>query len=116
MKKSPQKFFAIVGVIVTLIVIALLIWIFGAGNWFWLWLGSWSVTAFIFYGYDKMQAKRGAWRVPEVVLFGMALAGGFIGAFLGMVVFRHKTNKNQFWAVNIISTALWVLSWWFLIR
>ena len=116
MKKSPQKFFAIAGIVVTLIVIALLIWIFGAGNWFWLWLGAWSVTAFIFYGYDKMQAKRGAWRVPEVVLYGLALAGGFGGALLGMVVFHHKTNKNQFWAVSIVSAALWILAWWFLIR
>jgi uncharacterized membrane protein YsdA (DUF1294 family) len=116
MKKSPQKFFAIVGIVITLVVIALLTWLFGPGNWFWVWLAAWSLTAFIFYGYDKMQAKRGAWRVPEVVLFGLALAGGFAGAMLGMVVFRHKTNKNQFWAVNIGGAVLWAVMLWFLIR
>ena len=114
MKKSPQKFFAIVAAVITLAVIALLIWIFGTGHWLWIWLGAWSITAFIFYGYDKMQAKRGAWRVPEIVLYGTALVGGFVGAILGMVVFRHKTAKTQFWVMNIASAILWVVLWWIL--
>lgn len=114
MKKSPEKFFAIVAAIVTLAVIALLVWIFGAGHWLWIWLGAWSITAFGFYGYDKMQAKRGAWRIPEAVLFGVALVGGFVGAILGMMVFHHKTSKNMFWAVNIGAAALWLMIWWFL--
>ena len=71
------------------------------GNWFLIWLLAWSVTAFVFYGYDKMQAKRSGWRIPEVVLHGLSLVGGFTGAILGMIVFHHKTSKNQFWAIAI---------------
>lgn len=115
-KGSPQKSFAIVAIVVTLVVIVLLLWLFGMSNWFLIWLLSWSVTAFAFYGFDKMQAKRDGWRVPEVVLHGLSLVGGFTGAILGMVIFHHKTSKNQFWAIAIGSAVLWGLIWWFLVR
>ena len=115
-KKSPQKSFAIIALVVTLVVIALLVWLVGTGYWFWIWLASWSVTAFLFYGFDKGQAKRDGWRVPEVVLHGLSLVGGFVGAFLGMRIFHHKTKKSQFLAVMIGSAVLWALIWWFLVR
>ena len=55
-----------------------------------------SVIAFVFYGYDKRQAVRNRPRVPELVLHILALLGGTPGAFLGRLVFRHKTKKLRF--------------------
>ena len=55
-----------------------------------------NVATFIAYGVDKAKAVAGAWRIREAVLLGMAFAGGSLGALLGMLIFRHKTNKKYF--------------------
>ncbi|HEY53373.1 MAG TPA: DUF1294 domain-containing protein [Caldilineae bacterium] len=70
------------------------------------WLVAWTVVTFALYGYDKMEAKLGGGRVPEIVLHGAALAGGFIGGWLGMFVFNHKRRKSVFWAVLSLATIL----------
>lgn len=46
---------------------------------------------------DKNKAQRGAWRIPEATLIGIAIAGGSIGAVLGMHLFRHKTKHRKFY-------------------
>ena len=46
---------------------------------------------------DKHRAKRGAWRIPEATLMGIAWAGGSIGAIAGMYLFRHKTKHPKFY-------------------
>ena len=71
-----------------------------------IWLVAWSLTAFMFYGVDKMQAKGGGSRIPEVVLHGITLVGGFPGAWLGMLLFWHKVRKPAFWAVLVLATVL----------
>ena len=81
------------------------------------WLIAGTVTTFLCYAVDKAQARRNGWRVPEVVLQGMVLAGGVIGGWLGMVVLRHKTRHRSFWVVQWIATALHlVLGWLLLVR
>ena len=45
---------------------------------------------------DKRKARRGAWRIPEGSLLTLAFIGGSIGMFLGMYLFRHKTQKLKF--------------------
>ena len=55
-----------------------------------------NIVAFALYGIDKFKAKRGSWRRPEAVLFGIAVPGGTIGAIAGMFCFRHKTRKDLF--------------------
>lgn len=45
---------------------------------------------------DKSKAKRGAWRIPEKVLFGVSVFGGSIGTWAGMYLFRHKTKHWYF--------------------
>lgn len=45
---------------------------------------------------DKHRAKRGAWRIPESTLMGVALAGGCVGTITGMYLFRHKTRHPKF--------------------
>lgn len=55
-----------------------------------------NLLAFILMGIDKDRAKRGAWRVPERVLFLAAVFGGSAGAVAGMRAFRHKTKRWYF--------------------
>jgi uncharacterized membrane protein YsdA (DUF1294 family) len=61
---------------------------------------------FLLFGYDKFQAKRNGWRIPERVLLGLTLFGGGIGGLAGMLVFRHKTRKNVFWLAAIVGIGL----------
>ena len=70
------------------------------------WLGITSVITFILYGFDKAQSKNGGWRVPEAVLHGLALLGGFPGGCAGRSVFRHKTKKVPFTLVLLLSTVI----------
>ena len=46
--------------------------------------------------WDKRQARRGGWRVPERVLWAMAVLLGAPGEYLGMRAFRHKTRHLRF--------------------
>lgn len=46
---------------------------------------------------DKQKAKKGAWRISEDNLIGIALLGGSIGSYLGMKKFRHKTKHPKFY-------------------
>jgi len=55
-----------------------------------------NVIAFLMYGMDKWKVKRGSWRISEATLLLMAVAGGSIGALLGMNVWHHKTMHKKF--------------------
>lgn len=55
-----------------------------------------NAAAFLFMLADKLKAKRGAWRIPEATLLGLAAIGGSIGAIAGMFLFRHKTRHLKF--------------------
>lgn len=58
------------------------------------------------YGYDKLAARRGGLRVPEVMLHALALIGGTPGALVARPLFRHKTRKGSFraafWAIVFV--------------
>lgn len=60
-----------------------------------MWLIICSICSFIQMGYDKRKAIKREWRVPEKSLWLLALIGGAPGAFLGMIVFRHKIKKMK---------------------
>ena len=84
---------------------------------YWIWLATASVITFLLYGFDKARSKNGGWRVPEIVLHGLALAGGFPGGWVGRSVFRHKTKKGIFVFVLAVSTVIHlVLVYWLLFR
>ena len=82
-----------------------------------IWLAVASVITFFLYGFDKARSKNGGWRVPEVVLHGFALAGGFLGGWAGRSMFRHKTKKGLFVFVLAVSTAIHLgLGFWLFFR
>jgi uncharacterized membrane protein YsdA (DUF1294 family) len=64
-----------------------------------LYAGTISGITFLFYGYDKMQARNLEWRVKEVTLHTLAAVGGWPGALVGMHYFQHKTRKVRFQVV-----------------
>ena len=43
-----------------------------------------NAAGFVLMLADKLKAKRGAWRIPEKTLLGIAAAGGSIGSLVGM--------------------------------
>ena len=55
-----------------------------------------NAAGFLLMLADKLKAKRGAWRIPEKTLLGVAAAGGSIGSLVGMYTFRHKTKHIKF--------------------
>lgn len=55
-----------------------------------------NVITFAVFGIDKLKAVKNRWRVPEKILFLLALLGGSLGAIIGMYSFRHKTKKIAF--------------------
>jgi uncharacterized membrane protein YsdA (DUF1294 family) len=74
------------------------------------WLLAINVVALGYYGYDKARAGARGRRVPELVLHGLVLAGGTLGGYLGMRLFRHKTIKGEFrivfWVIAVLQAAL----------
>lgn len=66
------------------------------GQYWLLVMGIWNIVVFLLYGIDKWKAKRNKWRISEMCLLGTALCFGGIGAFVGMIVFHHKTRKWKF--------------------
>jgi uncharacterized membrane protein YsdA (DUF1294 family) len=79
-------------------------------HWFINWIISANIVALVFYIIDKGLSKTGSTRVPEFVLHLLALLGGFVGAFLGLLVFRHKSNFREhplFIPIIAVSAVLW---------
>ena len=69
----------------------------------WLWLLIINAAAFLAYGLDKLLAKL------ERNLLLLAIVGGGVGAWLGMEVFRHKTQHRSFRIVVPLFTCLWLV-------
>jgi uncharacterized membrane protein YsdA (DUF1294 family) len=63
---------------------------------------SLSVTGFACMGFDKSLARSQSPRVPEIVLFMIALLGGSPGIFFGVHFFKHKTKKAYFQFVLLL--------------
>lgn len=55
-----------------------------------------NMTGFVMMWYDKALAKAGKYRIPESRLLLVALAGGSVGVYVGMHLFKHKTKKLIF--------------------
>ena len=55
-----------------------------------------NAVSFVLMLADKQKAKRNLWRISETVLLSFAAAGGSLGAYIAMRLFRHKTRKPLF--------------------
>lgn len=61
-----------------------------------IYLAAVNLVTFVVYGIDKYKAKKAKWRIPEATLLLMAAIGGSIGAWVGMLVWHHKTLHKKF--------------------
>lgn len=76
-----------------------------------------NILAFFCYGLDKLKAKRNARRISERALLLTALVGGSVGAWLGMLVWRHKTKHAMFSiGVPVMLLLQVALYWWVIVR
>jgi uncharacterized membrane protein YsdA (DUF1294 family) len=70
-----------------------------------------NLVGLIIMKVDKQRAIKQQWRVPEIHLWGVALLGGALGAWMGMRTFRHKTKHLTFKYglpfVTFLHIALW---------
>ncbi|MBQ7382432.1 MAG: DUF1294 domain-containing protein [Paludibacteraceae bacterium] len=55
-----------------------------------------NIVAFFLYGIDKWKAQHDKWRITEATLLWIAVAGGSLGALLGMKLWHHKTQHAKF--------------------
>lgn len=61
-----------------------------------------NVTAVFLVGLDKSLSRGKSLRIPEAVLFVLALIGGALAVFVAMQIFRHKTQKAAFHFVLLL--------------
>lgn len=78
------------------------------------WLLAAGLVTFVYYGFDKARSKGKGRRIPEWTLHGLALAGGVVGGWLGMFLFKHKTNSKhrEFRLILLLASLLWVWIFW----
>ena len=67
-----------------------------------------NIITFIIYGIDKYKSIKHKYRISEKTLIILAIVGGSLGAFFGMIIFHHKTKKKKFIILIPIILLLWV--------
>ena len=65
-----------------------------------------NLATFPLWAWDKFQARRGGWRIPEATLHLVAALGAAGASMISMRLFRHKTKKRSF---TILYSVLLVL-------
>ena len=55
-----------------------------------------NTVCYALFVLDKGYSQRGEKRIPEKILFTVALLGGALGGILAMYQFRHKTRHFRF--------------------
>jgi uncharacterized membrane protein YsdA (DUF1294 family) len=74
-----------------------------------------NLLTFLIYGIDKFKAKKAKWRISEATLILLAVIGGSIGAWLGLKVWRHKTQHKKFYiGIPVIMVVHFALVIWML--
>jgi uncharacterized membrane protein YsdA (DUF1294 family)/cold shock CspA family protein len=69
---------------------------------FGLYLGF-SVLAFVAYAVDKSAARKNHWRTKESTLHVLGLIGGWPGALVAQQILRHKSKKESFRTVFLLT-------------
>ena len=84
-------------------------------RWAWMLVLAVNVVAFVVYGWDKWRSRGDGRRVREKTLLWLTFATGWIGSWVAMSMFRHKTVKVPFRRYAILWTVVnpfWALLWW----
>lgn len=80
-------------------------------------LGAWNLVTFIVYWFDKWMARSKGWRVPEAILFLLALVGGSVGALLAIELLHHKNRKLSFqliiWLIILLQLTAGAGYYWY---
>lgn len=78
-----------------------------------LYLAAVNVLAFMLYGVDKFKARQGRWSISEATLLLTAVLGGALGAWVGMLLWHHKTLHPRFrYGLPLLVLAWLVLLTW----
>jgi len=73
--------------------------------------GCASLVTAAAFAVDKRAARLEHRRIPERVLHGLELVGGWPGAFLGMALWKHKRRKLRYVAVTVAIAAGHLAAW-----
>lgn len=68
-----------------------------------------NLLSFVIYTFDKFKSTKGYSRISELELHTFSLMGGFLGATLSMVLFRHKVKKETFLVKHIFILLAWII-------
>lgn len=74
-----------------------------------------SLLAFLLFAVDKLRASRDGGRIPEIVLLTLAALGGGMGALLGRLFLRHKSNARRKPHFAVVVTLSFVIQAAFLV-
>lgn len=67
-----------------------------------------NIVAFAVYSYDKLRSTTNKYRISERELHTFSMIGGFLGATLSMILFRHKVSKTSFLIKHIFIMLIWI--------
>ena len=107
MERGCFKVISVIGYVGLSIALAAQIYLYvdGITDWnpYFVWLAAVNATTLIVYGLDKLLSViQIPLRAPELWLHLLSIAGGFVGAWLGIVVFNHKSNLSKHREFGII--------------
>ncbi len=78
------------------------------------WLAAVNALALPLWAFDKLQARRAGWRVPELSLHLIAALGATPASFCSMLLFSHKKRKPIFWVLYSLLLVVQIIAynWW----
>jgi uncharacterized membrane protein YsdA (DUF1294 family) len=102
-KSHPNRYFLIAFVLLALV--GMFVWrLMLPGSRLFAWAFGANLAAFAIWFFDKHQARKDGWRVPERTLHIMAFLGAAPASLAAMSILRHKTQKRFF--TTLYSTLL----------
>lgn len=105
--QKPVNFFRSLWFPIIYLFLIIILAIIGWQSW---WTVVWyfllSGAVFLLYGWDKTAAETGRFRIPELWLHGISYLGGWPGANLAQLIFKHKSKKNIFQIIHWLGVTL----------
>lgn len=68
-----------------------------------------NLITFSVFALDKYCAIKEKSRYSEKSLHTISLLGGFVGAWLAMILVRHKIKKRNFMIIELLIGLVWIL-------